>query len=76
MQDTTISATSAVAYIFWAVSALLLTLDMFVGPPLGSIGVFMCTVACTVHVRSFICAMGHREREAFNLGRDSVRNIR
>lgn len=76
MQDVAISG-RVISYALWALGGMTVALSLFVGPPqLASVGVLLAMAGAVLQVRSYICALSSRDREAFDMGRDSVRSLR
>lgn len=75
VNDTTFSATSTIAAILWAVGAIFIGLSFFHVSAFGQVGIYFAAAAGTCQIRGFICSLRQRERNAFELGRDSVRSI-
>lgn len=70
MNDKTISAISAVAALLWVAGlALVVTSIVTDVHGWGQLGILAGCLGATLNVRKFLCDMTHRERAAFNLGR-------
>lgn len=58
---------------FWVKAMLLITAGLVVDRPgVGHFGLLCVGVAVTLHFRAFVCELVERERNAFELGRDSM----
>lgn len=76
MSDRTIAVHTAISCILWPSAFVLVCLGIFTGHNLGQLGLLFGVVAATLTVRGWICELGRREREAYEIGRESVRSIR
>lgn len=76
MNNRSIPASLAIASVLWAVGLGLIVLGLITKHDFGQLGLAAVCGACTWQVRGYICGLTWREREAFELGKDSVRSIR
>lgn len=76
MFDKTISSTTALAMLLWPAGFLLIILDLMTGWEAGELGLFLAGAAGVLNIRGFFCDLRYREREAYEIGRDSVRSLR
>lgn len=76
-EEITISRGRAIAWGAWAVAGVLLVTMWASGDMrAGFSGLAMVGVAATATIRTYFVAQGEQLRNAFELGRDSVRPIR
>lgn len=73
MQDRTITATTAAALFLWPAGLGLVLLDLFTAVNTGQLGLYLAMGGGVLNIRGFFCAQNYRERNAFYLGRDSVK---
>lgn len=73
MTDRKISAMTTAAGALWAVALGLVLAAMMTNVRTGQLGLLCAGVAMVTNVRSFFCAFLLREKEAFQMGADSVR---
>lgn len=83
MSDRSISFTSAVSAALWVLGVMLVMLDIALGEDaIGRLGFVVAMGGATLSVRSFICTLAYRERNAFEMGREyaegqrAVRSLR
>lgn len=81
MNDRPISVTVTCAALLWAGGGALIVVYALVGVRgLGVIGIFLSAGAATLTIRCYLMQLAecfeHRERNAFELGRDSMRVLR
>ena len=70
---------NAIAWFLWGLSAVAVVVVASLMPnssALAATAVLLGLAGATIHVRVFITDLEHRERAAFELGRDSVRPLR
>lgn len=73
MNDSTIATTTAAALFLWPLGLLLIALDAILGWPTGQLGIYGTCAAGVLNIRGFFCQQRHRERNAFEVGRDYQR---
>ena len=73
MQDKHVSLNSLVAGVLWAMAPVLVLVDLFSDVESGELGVLLGLGATTLSVRGYFVALADRERNAFMIGRDSMR---
>lgn len=76
MQDMTISATKAIAYLLWTIGTGFVAASFFGPLQLAAVGLLLAGAGGVSQMRGYICGLQRRERDAFDLGRDSVRSLR
>lgn len=77
MIDREVSLTSLAAWVAWSVGAALVAASFVPSlPGVAPVGVFFALIGATTTVRCWLTRMERRERAAFDLGRESVRNLR
>lgn len=64
------------AYVLWLMAGAFVVLNFIFDPPFGEVGVLLAIAGSVLQVRGYFCAMQAREREAYELGRESVRSLR
>lgn len=65
------------AWVLWTLAVVAAAVNLaFPNRGFGPITVLLVGAAATLHVHGFIERCAHGQREAFDLGRESVRNIR
>lgn len=75
MNDRTVSATTAAAVLLWTLGLTLVLLDLFGHVETGELGIYATGGAMVLNIRSFFCQQREREREAYDLGRETVRRL-
>ncbi len=70
------SLNTVLAWSAWVLSGVCSLLYAFDTQQFGGLVVILVAAGATLHVRGFIYAMECRERDAFEMGRDSVRLLR
>lgn len=65
-------------WVLWTVGAGLIALTCFalLAHPYAALGVAFVAWGCTIQIGCWMKELAHRERNAFDLGRDSVRQMR
>lgn len=76
MTDHTISTTTVAGYALWLLGAGFVALSFFGPLPLAAIGLLMAGAGGVVQIRGFFFCLQRREREAYEIGRDSVTRLR
>lgn len=76
MTERNIALHAAVAYLLWPIGVILVCVGVVTDFELGQLGIVLCMIAATLTVRGYFCALERREREAYELGRASVRSLR
>lgn len=72
-----IQLTSTLAALSGCVGIALVVVNFFVdGDDFGNAGLLFACIAAVLRIRSWFVRMGQRERNAFEIGRDSVRSLR
>lgn len=66
------------AWSCWGLAFTLVTLDLFMASrdDVGHLGMVFGAAGGTLHIRGWFCRLERRERNAYELGRDSLRQIR
>lgn len=72
LSDRSISFTAVLAGAGWIVGVALVVIDLFVAPRLDALGLIAAGAGGVLTIRGFFCTASERERNAFQLGRDSV----
>lgn len=76
MTDHTISTTTVAGYALWLLGAGFVALSFFGPLPLAAIGLLLAGAGGVMQIRGFLCAQERQHRNAFELGRESVRSLR
>lgn len=80
LADPHLSWTSLGAFVLWLAALTLVLVDVLTGIDTGDIGIVASAAAATLTVRGYMIGLVDqiqiRERNAFEIGRDSVRSIR
>lgn len=76
MRDASLSATLVFAATCWALGAIFIGIGFFWPHTTATVGLYFTAMAATAHMKTFFIYLERREREAFELGRDSVRPLR
>lgn len=76
MTDRTIAVHTAFSALLWPLGTVMIVVGLLTEHELGQLGILVAMVAAVLNVRGFFCALERRERNAFELGRDSVRHLR
>lgn len=76
MQDKTVSLTSVFAWVLWVVAIALVLVDVFTEVNSGDLGIVAAAGGATLTVRGYFLDLEDRERNAFEIGRDSTRRVR
>lgn len=76
MIDRKFSSNLVCATILWVAGLSLVVVAMFTRAETGELGLMCSGAAMVFNIRGFFCGLLHREQDAFDLGRESVRSIR
>lgn len=76
MIESTVTVRTVTALLLWTAGIIAIGLSFFGPLQLAAIGLLLAGMGGVVQIRGFLCALERRERNAFDLGRDSVRNLR
>jgi hypothetical protein len=76
MQDRRVSLTGISAIALWVTSLVLVLTDMFTEVNSGDLGIVAAAGAGTLTIRGYFVDLAARERNAFDIGRDSARRQR
>lgn len=76
MDSRNISLHTAISCFLWPLGLGLVLVGIFTRHDLGQLGLLLAMIAAVLNVRGFFCRLAHREREAYEIGRESVRPIR
>lgn len=74
MQDKDVSLNGLATAGLWTSAAVLVPLDVLTDVNTGDLGILSAIGAATLSIRSYFAALEDRERNAFEIGRDSVRH--
>lgn len=76
VQDKNVSLTRVFALGLWALAAALVLAELALGVDLADVGLLAGLAAATLTVRGYFVDLHDRERNAFEIGRDSARKVR
>lgn len=76
MQDRHVSLTGVTAAALWMLSVVLVVAGALTDVSCGDLGIVAGLAAVTLTIRGYFVDLADRERNAFEIGRDSVRRTR
>lgn len=74
MKDTHVSLTAVGAAVLWALGVALVVVELVSAFGTGHLGVVLVAGAATLTVRGYFVDLEDRERNAFRIGQDSMRD--
>lgn len=75
--DSKVTMNTVVAWLAWALTFALIAMGYLLNTfYLSALGLALSAAAATLHIRCFIIGLSEREVQAFEIGRQSVRQIR
>lgn len=76
MQDKNVSLTDACSWVLWVLAVALVVVQMASPLETAELGVIAAIGGATLTVRGYFVDLADRERNAYEIGRDSVRRAR